>query len=1339
MKLLSMHVDDFGGLHNFDYSFDDGLNVLLHDNGWGKTTMAAFLKAMLYGYDSKRSKDITENERKRFIPWQGGKYGGSLDFEANDTRYRITRTFGETPRFDRTKIENLDTNVTARIAPDRIGETLFHLDANAFQRSVFINQNGLSIDGAASSIHTRLNTIVSQANDVMAYDDAISGLTQQIKVYEKTGARGQIGVITRQIEEKEEIRDRLERDIVQQDAARERIAEIDALLRDIDYELVEQAKKLDDLSGKEKEREAAKKLLEGIDSRLSTLQTQIDAINDDLGGSIPSTAEIDNVKRDRENAAALRQRIQELETIHKELTEDYNAQLERYNYTLPSAARLDEIQAIYGELQGALSAGNSEVSEPAPEEYVMIKAAVGDDPDYLNRLQITIGSQMTFQELIYELEVQDQRIQSDAYEWGEKTKRYASLKAETSQLEKAVEEQKAYAPAAAESVISQLEDLLRSEQMITAKKESLAGELLTQEQEDFLGENTGELPDALEGNIILKKQREAAKLRAEIQGLTARLEGEKSRANSLDALLKQIEAAASLDIEAPPEPDKSFGSGLIAAGATVAVIGIVLGIIVMPVLFAATAIGAILLVLGVVNNNKHKQQVQDYTEYQSKFTKKTEAMHKRDELLEQQAMVQTSIAELEEQIGDCNNQLLIGEAAVSAWLSKWGPPEAEVSETTISEIIDKAEKIAKLREKQDATASIRVQIDERTAAMESERETIDKVYPGCHGKSVTEALSFIRAKLSMYMVSEGQLQTAAENEAKYIEEIGVSREELEFPDSPQMAELKASREKTALALQNKLDDANRDLAVLGLDTDVDHIVIALHEAAEMYGVYCRYADKINEQKKQQYRQKQQVEVLQRRLSDSLTCIADIHTELGIPQRLPLIREELIMINQLKENTAAVGRNIEQQRAVLSNTENSINDFIAAFGRFDTFGDDKLQEIVERVKAYAELVAAKQQLEKQRSAVVSESAIETSSEEEALSLELSKLKERRDGLLIEYTQKGDFIRQADQSLEKYPELVEQIRELYEQKQKAQNNLVILKRTIQLITKAKENLANRYLGKVENLFNNYMRIWLNNDAIKGILDIDFNVTVEEDGKTHVAEGYSTGYYDLIDFCMRLALVDTLFENEQPFLIMDDPFVHFDDVRLEKALELLTVLAANKQIVYFVCHPIRAIEPGGNSSSRTAFLELAEATKNTRNAQRSVKSETKPIVRKSARDFYRIGDPNAVPPFLPAKPSYTITNSIFSMNFILNEDCIPKDQVYELFFIDASGHVLNDRQLIEINNGKLSTDRIQFNLNTRDNSGDVFELMIRESGQDDYEVIARIPFRTKIAFTGTFSFDI
>ena len=207
MKLLSMHIDNFGGLHNYDFTFSEGLNIVLQDNGWGKTTMAAFLKAMLYGFDSKRSRDITENERKRYIPWQGGAYGGSLDFEAEGQAYRIYRSFGETPRFDKVKILKLDTKTTAKIDPDKIGETLFRLDASAFQRSVFINQNGLSIDGAASSIHTRLNALVSQANDVAAFDEAIAKLTAQIKIYEKKGAKGKIGDIEREISGLEAHRD----------------------------------------------------------------------------------------------------------------------------------------------------------------------------------------------------------------------------------------------------------------------------------------------------------------------------------------------------------------------------------------------------------------------------------------------------------------------------------------------------------------------------------------------------------------------------------------------------------------------------------------------------------------------------------------------------------------------------------------------------------------------------------------------------------------------------------------------------------------------------------------------------------------------------------------------------------------------------------------------------------------------------------------------------------------------------------------------------------------------------------------------------------------------------
>ena len=43
MKLTRLHVENFGKLQNFDYSFDKGLNILLEENGWGKSTLAAFI------------------------------------------------------------------------------------------------------------------------------------------------------------------------------------------------------------------------------------------------------------------------------------------------------------------------------------------------------------------------------------------------------------------------------------------------------------------------------------------------------------------------------------------------------------------------------------------------------------------------------------------------------------------------------------------------------------------------------------------------------------------------------------------------------------------------------------------------------------------------------------------------------------------------------------------------------------------------------------------------------------------------------------------------------------------------------------------------------------------------------------------------------------------------------------------------------------------------------------------------------------------------------------------------------------------------------------------------
>ena len=598
MKLINMHVDDFGCLHNYDYNFEEGLNVVLHDNGWGKTTMAAFLKAMLYGFDSKRSRDITENERKRFLPWQGGKYGGSLDFEAEGVRYRIIRTFGETPRFDKSKILNLDTNTTAKMDPDKIGETLFKLDASAFQRSVFINQNGIGIEGASSSIHTRLNSLVSQANDVAAYDEAIAKLTAQIKIYEKTGNRGQIGDITRQISALEHQKVQLEHDIAAQDSARERILEIDVLLDSINKELDEKKKRLDKISGEVKRQEANKKLLEEVMSQIADLQQKIDAIKTDLGGHIPVANEIDQVKRQQQIVATLTGQLAELDKNHKHFSEEYNTLLEKYNGTMPTTGQLDEIQSIYGELQGTLSTDKEDTitAGEGPENYTKVKAVVDEDADYIDRLSITLDGQITLQQIIKKIESQESDIQKEKESWNEKKKRYGTLITEVERLQAEVDEKAHYKQEIIGPVISRLEDLQKDQQLVGAKMEELAKEALTDEQEQLLASCADELPDSAEGDAIQRKLRNVSKQQADILGLNARLDGEKSKADSLSASLDQMVSVTNNDTAPEKAPKKSFWGVMIGLGAMLAGIGIVLIFVIGPVMAAVVAIGVVLAV-----------------------------------------------------------------------------------------------------------------------------------------------------------------------------------------------------------------------------------------------------------------------------------------------------------------------------------------------------------------------------------------------------------------------------------------------------------------------------------------------------------------------------------------------------------------------------------------------------------------------------------------------------------------------------------------------------------------------------------------------------------------------
>ena len=62
MQLKKCYVSSFGKLLDFTYDFSQGVNSIKEDNGWGKSTLATFIKAMFYGLSSSK-KNVAENER----------------------------------------------------------------------------------------------------------------------------------------------------------------------------------------------------------------------------------------------------------------------------------------------------------------------------------------------------------------------------------------------------------------------------------------------------------------------------------------------------------------------------------------------------------------------------------------------------------------------------------------------------------------------------------------------------------------------------------------------------------------------------------------------------------------------------------------------------------------------------------------------------------------------------------------------------------------------------------------------------------------------------------------------------------------------------------------------------------------------------------------------------------------------------------------------------------------------------------------------------------------------------------------------------------------------------
>ncbi len=92
MRILDLHIDEFGKFHDLFVSFDQGFNVVYGKNETGKSTLHTFIRCMLFGME--RGCSAYTDLYSKYEPWlSAGTYGGQLRLEKDGVIYRLERNF----------------------------------------------------------------------------------------------------------------------------------------------------------------------------------------------------------------------------------------------------------------------------------------------------------------------------------------------------------------------------------------------------------------------------------------------------------------------------------------------------------------------------------------------------------------------------------------------------------------------------------------------------------------------------------------------------------------------------------------------------------------------------------------------------------------------------------------------------------------------------------------------------------------------------------------------------------------------------------------------------------------------------------------------------------------------------------------------------------------------------------------------------------------------------------------------------------------------------------------------------------------------------------------------
>lgn len=267
MKIKSMTAV-FGKLTGQRLALAPGFNLIEAPNEGGKSTWAAFLKAMLYGIDTRdRDKKGYLADKNRYQPWSGAPMEGEITLEWQGRDITIRRSpKGNIPFGTFEAVYTGTQEPVPGLTGADCGELLLGVGREVFERSAFLGQSGSLAIQSAPELERRIAALVSSGEEDVSYSQAEGRLKEWLNRRKVNKSVGRIP--------------QLEGELAQVKASREELEQLTGALNALAAEERGLRRKKEAL---EAELSAHKRLAQrDLDRRFTQAKGELDRVQADL-------------------------------------------------------------------------------------------------------------------------------------------------------------------------------------------------------------------------------------------------------------------------------------------------------------------------------------------------------------------------------------------------------------------------------------------------------------------------------------------------------------------------------------------------------------------------------------------------------------------------------------------------------------------------------------------------------------------------------------------------------------------------------------------------------------------------------------------------------------------------------------------------------------------------------------------------------------------------------------------------------------------------------------------------------------------------------------------------